>query len=133
MRWSTFIGLALFAMAGWIQFGGSSLVSSAPFPTDKLSVLIVEETEDRDDLPTSQVSAIESAVWRGYVLEKGGNVRVLEPEAKLSNEDPWVAPALAVKRDSVPWLVISDGKRGYSGPLPENLDGLMAKLREIGG
>lgn len=105
---------------------------SAPFATDKLSVLIVEETSDRDDLPSAQVSAIESTVWREYVAGKGGEVRVLEPEAKLSNEEDWVSAALAVKRDSIPWLVVSNGKRGSSGPLPENLDGLLAKIKETG-
>ena len=126
------LGCLILLFATYLNNGGG-IGGGAPFPANKLSVLIVEETEDRDDLPTSQVSAIESAIWREYVLSKGGEARVLEPEAKLSNEEPWVAPALAVKREKLPWLVISDGKRGYSGPLPENLDGLTAKLKEIGG
>lgn len=120
------LGLAMLTRGGGIGV-------SAPFATDKLSVLIVEQTEDRDDLPPSQVSAIESTIWREYVISKGGEARVLEPEAKLSNEKPWVPLALAVKREKLPWLVISDGKRGFSGPLPETLEGLQTKLKEVGG
>lgn len=126
------LGGLILLIAAWLQFHGGGSGGSAPFPTDKLSVLIVESTDDRDTL-RSQLNAMESTIWREYVKGKGGDARLLEPEAKLKNEAEWVAPALAVKRDSLPWLVISDGKRGYSGPLPADIDGLMAKLKEIGG
>lgn len=132
MSRSQIIGCLILLFAAYQQFGGGIIGGSAPFPTEKLSVLIVEETEDRDDLPPSQVSAIESVIWREYVKGKGGDARLIEPKSKLSNEEDWVAKALEVKRDSLPWLVVSDGKRGYSGPLPENLDGLLSKIKETG-
>ena len=130
------IGWILIGSALWTMYsggGGFQPVSTAPFPADRLCVLIVEQTEDRDDYPRSQVDAITSTIWREYVESKGGDIRDLEPAATLINEAEWVPKALAVPRESLPWLVISDGKTGYTGPFPENLDAFMAKLKEIGG
>ena len=127
------IGILIIFFALYRMNGGGGLVSNAPFKTDKLSVLIVEETEDRDDTPRSQNAAISSTIWRDYVNSKGGELRVLPPTHDASKESQWVQDALKVERDSLPWLVVSNGKSGFSGTLPENLDGLMTELKKVGG
>jgi len=104
---------------------------SAPFPTDKLSVLIVEEVQDRGKLPLPQLSAINGTTWRAIVpLEQR---RVVDQNVTLTKEVQWVKDALAVKRDSLPWLVISDGKSGFSGPLPPDESALIELLKKYGG
>lgn len=125
------IGIAAWKM-GWIGGGGIlPAPSTAPFPTDKLSVLIVEETEDRIKLPRQQLAAITGTQWKAIVPT--GQWRVLDQHVTLSTESQWVKDALAVKRDSVPWLLISDGKAGFSGPMPENEADLIELLKKYGG
>jgi len=107
--------------------------SSAPFPADKLSVLIVESTEARSSMPAMQTAARDSTVWRAYVDGKQGQWRVLDDQTNIDKEADWVKSGMAVKRDSLPWVVVSDGKRGSSEPLPPDLDSLLAKIKETGG
>jgi len=107
--------------------------SSAPFPADKLSVLIVESTEARSTMPAAQTAARDSTLWRAYVESKGGQWRVLDDQTNIDKEADWVKAGMAVKRDSIPWLLVSDGKRGSSEPQPPDLDSLLAKLKETGG
>lgn len=113
--------------------GGFTPGGSAPFPTDKLSVLIVESTEDRDELSRSQTAARDSVIWRAYVESVGGQWRVLDDQTDISKELEWVKSGMAVPRASMPWLVISTGKSGSSVPFPENLEALMLELKKFGG
>lgn len=130
MKPSQYFGLLLiliaFAMDG---VGGGS----APFPADKLSVLVIESSEARDDIPRSQATAIQSTLWRTYVEKAGGQWKALDDQTDITKADPWVKSAMAVKRDSLPWLVISDGRTGVSKPLPQDLDTLLSELQKFGG
>lgn len=107
------------AIALWFfsNFGGKIDDSSkAPFPTDKFNLLIVEEAQERYKLPAAQQELLGGTAWRAEIPED--QRRVLDEETVITEkEDPWVKEAWKVKRDSVPWLVISNGKTGYSGPL----------------
>lgn len=124
------VGALIFLL--FIRYGGVP-GSKAPFPVDRLSVLISEETSDRDDLPSSQLSAISSIVWKQYVEDKGGQWRVIETQDDLEKEAQWVQDAAKVEMESKPWLVVSDGQKGTTEPMPKNLEELMKVLKTIGG
>lgn len=94
-------------------------VDPAPFPADRLSVLIVEEAQDRYLLPQSQLSIFSAGqVWMNSA---GIASKILDPNTEGVNEQPW-ASAFAVPRDSLPWVVISNGVSGFSGPLPPTVE-----------
>ena len=108
-----------------ILFGNRLGSTAPPFATDSLKVLIVEEANDRDNLPREQVTALASQNWRTLVKTKGGEWRLLDPDADVTEAEPWIQEAMAVKRDSTPWLLIANGNRGTSEAFPANLDALV--------
>lgn len=96
----------------------------APLPTDKLAVMIIENEGDRGSLPKGQLESITSTIFRGWVKSQVGKdsggqplFRVYDPTMDLSSEDPFWQNAMKVERKSLPWLLVSNGKAGYSGPL----------------
>ncbi len=111
-------------------------LSPPPFPTDKLSVLIVEETNDRKALPPGQFDIVASngagsvVDWIG---QHGGNRKTLDKDTGTELEDQWVKDAMAVPRQSLPWVVASNGRSGFSEPLPKDRAALIAKLTPLGG
>jgi hypothetical protein len=110
-----------------------------PIPGDGLRVLIVYET---GDLANSETDAIlRGGKVRGYLsvnCAKGPNG--VTPEARIYDKviDQTNMPqiwkdAMARPRKQVPWIIISNGKTGYEGPLPKNVDetiGLIDKYRK---
>lgn len=110
-----------------------------PIPGDGLRVLIVYET---GDLANSETDAIlRGGKVRGYLsvnCAKGPNG--VTPEARIYDKDidqtnmPQIwKDAMARPRKQVPWIIISNGKTGYEGPLPKNVDetiGLIDKYRK---
>lgn len=110
----------------------------APIPLAGFRVLIIEEITERDKLPVAQSSILYSKTVRDYLdaktpLGPDGRTR----EYRILDKDfvatePW-ATAMKRKRQSLPWLIISDGKTGYEGPLPPNVTEMMALLKKYGG
>ena len=92
----------------WPWIGGK-----APFKTDALSVLIVEETEQRTPAIDSLAGTIEHAVD----VAKGKHRRLDKDQSDLSLDEPWVAEAWKAKGATVPWIVAADSRRGVSQPL----------------
>lgn len=45
--------------------------------------------------------------------------RIYDQNADLANEDKVWRDAIALPRAGLPWLIVSNGTAGYSGPLPE--------------
>ena len=41
--------------------------------------------------------------------------------------------AVAFSQRSNPWIIISDGKKGYEGPLPKDVDATLELLKKYGG
>jgi len=120
----------LFVLAFIIEWS-SVLYKKVPINVDRLTVVIIEETEKREDITSAQLSAITSIVWRKYVEDNGGQWRVLDPNTDVKDEEPWVKQALLLPdRTSVPWLIVSGTSDGYSVPLPENLEQLMEKIKK---
>jgi hypothetical protein len=98
----------------------------APIPTAGLRVLIVEETADRPKLPAGQAAIFTSAALRDWLDAncaktpdgKAPDWRILDKDADLALDLPHWRQAMALPRSTLPWLIVSDGSRGYSGPLP---------------
>jgi hypothetical protein len=115
--------------------------SPAPIPVPGFRVLMVEEQSERSKLPPAQRMVVLSKRVRDYlrakcVLGADGKTpeyRIWDKDADASEEAPHWKAALARPRASVPWIIISDGKSGYEGPLPENVDKTLELLKKYGG
>lgn len=111
-----------------------------PIPLSGLRVLILEETGDRQKLPSSQAAILTSTEVRAVLNTKcakgpGGlpEFRLFDADADLSLQEKHWQDAAKLKRDSLPWLVISDGKQGYQGPLPPTIPDMLALIAKFGG
>ncbi len=114
----------------------------APIPDAGFRVLIVYETADK--LTSAQQAVIGSTVLRAYmdshcVKRSGDNqpeYRIWDKDVVnqgLENESTIWQNAFKRPRASTPWLILSDGKKGWEGPLPANVADTLKKLQEIGG
>lgn len=97
---------------------------------DRLSVVIIEETESRSSIPSSQLNAITSTKWRSYIKERGGQWRVLDQDSVIKKEELWVKQAFELNRLSIPWLVVANSKELKSIPMPKNIQGLMKEIKQ---
>ena len=92
-----------------------------PFPTETLSVLIVEETAERGQLPEGQREVISSTPFRQWCQSVNAELKVWDQDADLANvSEKWKA-AMSVPRQSLPWLLVADQDSGFSGPLPDSV------------
>jgi len=118
------------------QVGGCGVVGAPPpFKTDKLAVLIVEESADRGKLSSGQLDAILSTgpgSVRDYVAKHGGDFRLLDKDTSPSLEAPWVQAAFAVERRGVPWIVAATPRTGFSVPLTPAPE-VLKELEPLGG
>lgn len=112
----------------------------APIPLSGLRVLILEETGDRQKLPPSQAAILTSTEVRSLLNTKcakgrdgSPEFRLFDADADLSLQEKHWQDAAKLKRDSLPWLVISDGKQGYQGPLPPTIPDMLALIAKFGG
>lgn len=113
--------------------------AAVPFPAADPQVLILEETSERNTLPSSQIEilgSLELRRWASAHLGKRGG----SPALRIWDDDPaldpetakdWGEALKAAKRDakSFPWIVASDGKRGFSQALPKTLAETLDLLR----
>jgi hypothetical protein len=55
--------------------------------------------------------------------------RIIDADTEFTGGDDviWVE-AMRLPRDGGPWLICSTGKRGYSGPLPDDIDSVIDLL-----
>lgn len=99
---------------------GPDPIDDAPFPADELTVLIVEETEDRDTIPASQLGILSSMDVRNA---SGGTFRLYDDDVTIQEQGPWKA-ALDAWRASgkpTPAIAISNGKTGIIDDLPQSI------------
>jgi hypothetical protein len=110
-----------------------------PIPAQGLRVLIVWETKDLSTYPASQIAAVNAREVREYLNAKCIKVgtqpewRVYDPDTDVSRESKIWQDAMKIKRDKLPWIVVSDGVKGTSEPLPLDKDALMTLLKTYGG
>lgn len=121
-NWDGYIALLLAGLLVWSAMGKSgSILSPPPIPEPGLHVLIVEETEDRGKVPPSQANIFTSVALREYLDSKAKGWRIFDQDVDLRLEAKLWQDAMARDRESLPWIVISNGKSGHEGPLPETV------------
>ena len=116
---------------------------AAPFPTTEpgLHVLILYEGQPTDDehMPPSQLSIFTSAKVRQWLEANTTAHRVWDDDftlEQMAHAPPTFRDAyglvLEQSRGVVPWIAISDGQTGFTGPLPESIDALIQLLEQYG-
>jgi len=94
-----------------------------PIPTTYPHVVIIEETGGREKLSDEDLCAMLNQLTtgvKGYVSAKaptGKNpgFRRYDEDQEVSRDPDYIA-AMARPRQSVPWIIASDGKQGFEGP-----------------
>ena len=87
--------------------------------------LIVYASEDVAKMPAKQQVIITGSRLRKYLdmacIKDGW--RIIDADTEFTGGDDviWVE-ALRLPRDGGPWLICSTGKKGFSGPLPDDID-----------
>ncbi len=116
-----------------------------PIPDAGFRVLIVEETAERGKLTRDQQTILTSTEVRAYLNShcakgpdgKTPEFRIFDKDTDVSHESAvWqkaMADAKATPGFVVPWLIVSDGKKGSDGPLPANVADMLAELKKYGG
>ena len=96
----------------------------APIPDEGLRVLIVYESGEMTKYPIETQIILAGADVREFLKKNcvsEGNApgfRIYDPDIDLSNDKPVWQKAMARPRSQLPWLIVSNGKTGYEGPLP---------------
>lgn len=125
--------MTMLAMRNGVTLPTVEPVTPAPIAAPGLNLLIVEESEDTDDLPRGQQEILSSQKWRRAWMDKGGEIRKVDPTNEHPLDDPkWGAAAKAIEQANLalPAYAISNGKTGETGPLPGSLaewESLLAK------
>jgi hypothetical protein len=110
----------------------------APIVADGLHVLIVYESADLQKLPAGQLSALKSQTVRDYLdgrCAKENGVaawRIWDADVDTKESSKVWQDAMKRPRQSLPWVIISDGRSGYEGPLPGNVADTLELLKKWG-
>ena len=136
--WKVFVLLAAFGLlfGPEISFPNivGPIVSPAPFQSDDLCVLIVEETDDRNNYTAGQREAISGTTASSpRKLAKDGNFIVLDKDnpPKADASPQWLQDAWAKKGDSLPWIVAASKKGGFSKLLPGEVNATLDLLKPL--
>jgi len=93
--------------------------------------LIVYDSADVAKMPAKQQVIITGSRLRKYLdmacIKDGW--RIIDSDTEFTGGDDviWVE-AMRLPRDGGPWLICSTGKRGFSGPLPGDIDSVIDLL-----
>lgn len=104
-----------------------------PVPGDGRHVLVIYETDDRISLPRDQRSILDSVPLREWLQTSKWDAEFLDPDTAFLDGDEWFKQALTVERTGLPWVVVSNGKAGFSGPLPESVEKFKELVGRYGG
>lgn len=101
----------------------------APIKAEGFRVMILYESNDLAKLSSAQQAVLYSATIRNYLNEKcapnSKNSRdwyILDQNADVSKLDEHWGAVVKRPRTSLPWIIVSNGKTGYEGPLPGNVE-----------
>lgn len=134
------LNLVLAALLVWLALGDGAGILPVVAAPGQISVLIVDETEDYakpEYKPYLDVlnSSLIIAYLNGHCAKVGNTPewRHWDKDTDVTNESAKWQAAMAVPRASLPWIAISNGSRGFAGPLPASVDDTMALLQHWGG
>jgi hypothetical protein len=109
---------------------GCNIADKKILEVDRLTVVILEQTEWRNKVSPNQLNVMSSQIWRDYVSKQSGQWRVMDPEADISKDLPWVRDAVHRKRNGLPWMIVQKENLWYSGPVPSNMDEMMEIIKQ---
>lgn len=112
-----------------------------PVPSPGLRVLMIEETGTRHKLPLQQQACFTHPKIRGYLTThcaKGRDgrtpeFRVYDQDVVLQSEAQHWHDMMRKPRPLLPWVVITNGSQGFSGPMPPDVDSFLELLKQFGG
>jgi hypothetical protein len=94
-----------------------------PIPDPGFKLLIVEESNDRPKLSQGQLGVMFGQTVKAFIRPKG-EFLVADKDSDPSNLPKVWQDAIArakAKATSYPWYLVSNGKKGYEGPLPKDI------------
>jgi hypothetical protein len=111
--------------------------SPAPIPVAGFRMLVVyDSTNGKPNLTPKQLDELHGAELAEYMNAKAVKVngtpewRVWDKETRLTNASELWRQAMGRTRTKHPWVIISDGTRGYEGPYPDS--GVLGLARQFG-
>lgn len=113
----------------------------APIPEPGFRVLVVYEKSDLTKLTPQQHSILYGAELREYLQRKCAvgpdgkttECRFYDQHTDMTHESALWQAAMRRPRTALPWLIVSNGKSGFEGPLPSNVADTMKILKQHGG
>lgn len=107
-------------------------VDPAPIAAEGLRILIVYDEDAESTLPPEQGAILSSPELRDWAdancakdATGQSELRIWPSTVEVGDDQPIWREAMKLKRDGPNWLIVSNGKSGYSGPLPPNLAELL--------
>ena len=109
----------------------------APIPAEGLHVLVVYEAQDaKDPVKQKQYNALCSAEVLGYLNAKNrGGWRIWDKDVNVANEQKLWQDAFKrakEKMNMMPWIIVSNGKAGWEGQLPNTKEEMLTLLKKYG-
>lgn len=112
----------------------------APIPAPGFRVLIVYETADLPKYSKGQLATLYGADVRNYLSSKcvkgddgkTAEWRIWDKDVVTAGESALWQEAMRRPRGKLPTILISDGKTGYEGPLPDSIADTLALLKRFG-
>ncbi len=110
----------------------------SPIPIAGLHALIIEETDDRENLTSAQrdvMLATVSGSFRDYVKSHGpkDNFFLLDQNDDVSMLPQWAQDAFKRPRTSTPWIIFGNETGGFEGEMPKTTDDTLKIAKPIGG
>lgn len=106
---------------------------NAPIPEKGLHVLMIYESADLPKYPKGQIAVLYSTEVQNYVNKVNGSSgywRVWDKDVDTSKESKKWQDAFARPRQSLPWVIISNGTTGHEGPLPGTVAEMQTLLKK---
>ena len=110
-----------------------------PIAIPGFRVLFVVESSDLSKLPPEQVPIFTATPILSYLkshciqIDGFPEYRIWDQDTPTANVSKTWRDAMALPRSSLPWIIISNGDTGYSGPLPANVADTLNLLKKYGG
>ena len=122
------VGIGLMLMVATRDGVPGIFSQPSPINAPGLNLLIVEESEDTDDLPRGQQEILGTVPFL-----KGWSYRIDDPTDPEPNDLQHWQDAMKRPRTTLPWVIISNGSTGFEGPLPATLPEFEKLLVQYGG
>jgi hypothetical protein len=132
--------LGALAFVATDHFNLSDSPSAPPIAGKGFHVLFIQETHDLTKIPSNQRYIATSEKVAKYCNAKcpkdsvgQPGWRIFDPQQPTEHESSIWQNAMKQPHEPTPWLMVSDGKKGSSRPLPKSLDETMTVLQKYGG